>query len=98
MAPRVPAFQRALRTRLPERRQQVQSVIARKPLVARAASGVRNGQARDRRRPLGPGSRPEVALQAEDVRLNGRADLITVSEDGCAITDYKTGAQHDHHV
>jgi hypothetical protein len=47
--------------------------------------------------PLGAGMHPEAVLQATDLRLGGRVDLITVTEDGCEITDYKTGAADPHH-
>jgi hypothetical protein len=32
------------------------------------------------------------------LRFVGRADLITVEEGACSITDYKTGAQDQHHA
>jgi hypothetical protein len=50
------------------------------------------------RGPLARGSHPEVKLRAEGLRLVGRADLITLDDDGCAITDYKTGAPSEHHA
>ena len=50
------------------------------------------------RGPLARGSHPEVKLRAEGLRLIGRADLITLDDDGCAITDYKTGAPSEHHA
>ncbi len=50
------------------------------------------------RGPLAPGFYPEVELRVPSLRLAGRADLLAVSEEGCDITDYKTGAPDAHHA
>jgi hypothetical protein len=34
----------------------------------------------------------------DELRFVGRADLITVDDSGCVLTDYKTGGAHDHHM
>lgn len=50
------------------------------------------------RRPLAEGSYPEIELRASELRFAGRADLVTVTESGCTITDFKSGTEHDHHL
>lgn len=98
MAERLGVFRTTLRSRLPEMRQRVQTLMARAALVP-APSGARNhnGNATGPMG-LGEGSHPEVALRVSELRLLGRADLITVASEGCAIVDYKTGAPNEHHA
>ena len=50
------------------------------------------------RGPLAPGFYPEVDLRAPDLRLIGRADLLTVLDESCDVTDYKTGSPDAHHA
>jgi RecB family exonuclease len=101
MAPREPSVRTALTRRMPEMRQQIQTVIARTRLVPEPASDdvVRDTPTdRDGASALRPGSHPEVTLSSAELRLRGRADLISVFDDGCEITDYKTGSRNEHHV
>jgi len=44
------------------------------------------------------GSHTEVELRDGDLRVMGRADLITLGESGCTITDYKTGEPSEGHA
>lgn len=44
------------------------------------------------------GSHTEVELRGDELRLIGRADLITIRETGCTITDYKTGEPSEDHA
>jgi RecB family exonuclease len=82
---------------VPHMRKRVQLAISRAQLVADPQdSGIRLGTAK--RASITPGSHAEVDLRADELRLLGRADLITVSETGCTITDYKTGVPSDHHA
>ena len=93
---RVGPLETALRVKVPEIRQRIQAVIARtnfQPPSEAAGEGSPAG-----RWPLSLGSHPEVELRAPDLRLAGRADLVTVKEDGCEITDYKTGTPDPHHA
>jgi hypothetical protein len=97
MARRVPSLRSKLRSRAPEIRRRVQTMVARAALVPSSPStseSMPNGT----RAPLGNGSHPEVTLEARDLRLAGRADLITIADGGCAIVDYKTGAPDEHHA
>jgi hypothetical protein len=90
------ALDAALRVKVPEMRQRVQSIITRAPV---SLGGEDHGAASlGSRRPLPAGSYPEADLQATDLRLAGRADLLTVTADGCVITDYKTGTADPRHA
>jgi len=44
------------------------------------------------------GSHTEIELRDDELRLMGRADVITVRETGCTITDYKTGEPSEGHA
>jgi hypothetical protein len=97
IAGRIAAIRRTLLARVPDIRQRVQTVIARThlrpvPLIEREAQDAHV------RGPLVDGSHPEVALRAPDLQFVGRADLITLDQGACSITDYKTGARDPHHA
>lgn len=78
-------------------RRQVQMLLARVRLQARPK--VESSQDRDKhkRRPLGPGSHPEVFLSAPTLGWVGVADLINISETECEIVEIKTGEPRDEH-
>jgi len=99
MARRVPSLRTTLRSRVPEIRQRVQATIARATLIPPSTAAPSPASTPTAiRAPLGHGSHPEVPLQAPELRLVGRADLITIADDSCAIVDYKTGAPDEHHA
>jgi hypothetical protein len=50
------------------------------------------------RRPAGPGAHAEVLLAAEELRLMGRIDLLSIAEDRVDIIDYKTGTEDPSHL
>jgi hypothetical protein len=87
----------ALRVKVPEIRQRVQAVIARMPFQS-VDSGPESTDSRTGRGPLSYGFHPEVELRVPALRLAGRADLMSIAEDACEITDYKTGAPDPHHA
>jgi hypothetical protein len=100
---RTAALRRALAERVPETRTRVQSILSRTDLPRERTIGspttsdaptipVDGPAALDR------GAYPEVALTAPDLRLAGRIDLLTVSEDIVRITDYKTGNEDPAHL
>jgi CRISPR/Cas system-associated exonuclease Cas4 (RecB family) len=90
-------LERQLVKQVPHIRERVQLAISRAQLMAdQHDPGIRSDAAT--RTGITPGSHAEVELRADELRLLGRADLITVSETGCTITDYKTGAPSDHHA
>jgi hypothetical protein len=94
---RINGLRTALMAKVPEIRQRAQQVIARTSLqpTTIASTGATSPAERT---PLPAGSHPEVELRAPDLRLVGRADLITVVDGACEITDYKTGAPDSHHA
>lgn len=99
MARRVPSLRTTLRSRVPEIRRRVQATIARATLIPPSTAVLINASAPTAAHPpLSHGSHPEVSLQAPELRLAGRADLITVADASCAIVDYKTGAPDEHHA
>jgi hypothetical protein len=95
MAGRLDALRTALRVRVPEMRQRVQALVARSPLLL-GPLGDESGSATPGTR-LALGAHPEVELRAPALRLAGRVDLLVVDDEGCEITDYKTGVPDDHH-
>ncbi|MEH0843119.1 PD-(D/E)XK nuclease family protein [Micromonospora sp. CPCC 205711] len=97
---------RELSDRVPEARAQVQAYLSRIVLPAgsqpkRAANpdgGNTCSRSCPQRRPVGTGSHPEITLTADEVRLTGRVDLLTVADDVVRITDYKTGVEDPGHL
>ena len=80
---------------------QVQTYLSRTTFApnTRAGSGsVRVGVGGiSRRRALGEGSHAEVSLIADDLRVLGRVDLLTLEANTVSIIDYKTGAESQGH-
>lgn len=89
-------LQDQLEHRIPEAREEVQRYLHRMTLTPRedASPGVGAGSPRYSR---GVGSHPEATLQADDLRLWGRIDLVTVGQVQVEITDYKTGIEDERH-
>jgi PD-(D/E)XK nuclease superfamily len=85
-----------LLAKLPQIRQSAQDLISRTAFqpVATAVRAATRGEPT----PLVRGSYPELDLRARALRLAGRADLITITDEGCEITDYKTGLPDPHHA
>ncbi len=86
----------ALLAKVPDMRQRAQDIIARTSLQPPAGAGT-GGPSSSRRVPLREGSYPEVELQAASLRFRGRVDLITIGDEACGMTDYKTGAPKPDH-
>jgi hypothetical protein len=82
---------------VPAIRECLQATVSRTPLQPPSDDQPITGT-QPSRGPLARGSHPEVKLRAEGLRLIGRADLITLDDDGCVITDYKTGAPSEQHA
>ncbi|MEU6410329.1 PD-(D/E)XK nuclease family protein [Microbispora sp. NPDC046933] len=91
-----------LRDRVPHARAQVQAYLSRTVLPATPrATGPQadpRTSAGPGRRPAGLGAHPEIPLVAETLRLMGRVDLLTVTQDRVGITDYKTGVEDPSHL
>ena len=92
-------LQQLLEDRIPEARTEIQGYLQRMALIPKptAARGGRGGIV-PKRRPLGVGSHPEASLRADELRVKGRVDLITVTAEGADIVDHKTGAQDPSHL
>lgn len=94
---RIAQLRTALKIKVPEIRQRVQAVMARTRFLP--ASFEPEAEASlSKRGPLPEGTYPEVELFSPDLRLMGRVDRLKVSEAGCEVTDYKTGAPDPHHA
>lgn len=86
---------------VPEAREQIQTYLNRMELRPRPGGSTVSGSAAlgqpDKRYPATEGDHPERELIADDLRLKGRVDLLSVDGDGAAITDFKTGAEDPSH-
>lgn len=95
---------RELRAQTPDARVQVQTYLSRTVFAPRpsGSSSMRDGSAAARggastRRALGEGSHAEAVLVAEELRLLGRIDLLTIAGESVDIADYKTGVEAPGH-
>ena len=97
---RIAEFWTTLSAQVPEMRRRVQEIISRVPLspvVPTPATSSQDAMTSSTQAALGVGSHPEVTLRADDVRMLGRVDLITITPDQAEIVDYKTGVPDTHH-
>ena len=97
VAYRVAGIRSALLSRVPDIRQRVQAVLTRTDLTY-DLHAERVPDDTHWRGPLREGSHPEVELRVPELKFAGRADLVTIDETGCSITDYKTGSPDPHHA
>jgi hypothetical protein len=102
--PRFTEFELTLRkqieARLPRMREALQEILADRQLLASPssvalASSTRRGD--HQRRSLSPGTHFEVDLRDTVLMWKGRVDMLTLSEEGCSISDIKTGQPDDSH-
>lgn len=112
--PRLDADQRRrlvrdLRGRVAEARAEIQAYVSRTNFLSSAsgtASGALGADAGEDsrtglafpRRPAEPGAHAEVLLAAEELRLMGRIDFLSVTSDRVDIIDYKTGTEDEGHL
>lgn len=97
IAARIEDLRTSLYSRVPEIRRLVQQIVSRTSLLP--VKGVSAGpKSPSKRSALSPGSHPEVELRARDLRFVGRADLLSIVDGACEITDYKTGTPENHHA
>lgn len=94
---RIADFRNALMRRLPDIRQRVQAIITRTTIEPALIDQLIE-PSNERQGPLSQGSHPEVELRVPELRFVGRADLVTVANGGCSITDYKSGAAEPDHA
>lgn len=91
---------RTLKSQIPEMRTQVQNFVLRANFVAARSASVRNSATTPsvrERRALSPGTYTELAVVAPAIGWNARLDLLSLTTEQCAITEYKTGAASDTH-
>lgn len=92
---------RALGMWLPEAREQIQTYLNRLDLRPRATATPSTGSSAlhepAKRYPAKSGDHPERELVAEELRLTGRIDLLSLDADGATITDFKTGSEDPAH-
>jgi RecB family exonuclease len=91
-----PAFVRQLTKEVPRIRERVQMAISRARLVPGGEDSEKDSDGTGETG-ITRGSHTEVELRDDGLKLLGRADLITVSETGGTITDYKTGEPSEGH-
>jgi PD-(D/E)XK nuclease superfamily len=94
-AERLASIRERLLREIPAVRERLQATISRTHLDSSSDGPMGTVTSRGG---LGRGSHAEVELRAEELRLMGRADLVTIDDGGCAITDYKTGAPSERHA
>ena len=102
--PRFTEFEVTLRkqieARMPRMREALQEVLTDRQLLASPssvewASAPRRGD--HQRRSLSPGIHFEVDLRDTILMWKGRVDMLALSEEGCSISDIKTGQPDDSH-
>ncbi len=95
-------IQRQLEDRIPEARMQIQGFLQRVSLISNTASAEASsghaGTGGRFGRSLGVGTHPEASLRANALRVNGRVDLLTVTNRQVDILDHKTGAEDPSHL
>lgn len=90
---------RTLKIQVPEMRTQVQTLVLRINLVAGGADVHRAAHPAkgSTRSALRPGNYSELAVHAPTIGWKARVDLLTLTPELCALTEYKTGAPSDLH-
>jgi hypothetical protein len=93
-------FLKLMLARIPRMRESLQELLRGQAWISRTSEKTHEAttHAVDRRHlRLGPGTYFEVELRDKQIMWKGRADIITLSEAGCSISDLKTGSLSDHH-
>lgn len=92
---------RALTDWVPEARTQIQTYLNRMELrpssTPSPADSTGSASYAEARFPARVGDHPEQRLIADDLRLKGRVDLLSVGAGGVEIIDFKTGAEDPGH-
>lgn len=97
-APYVRTISQKLRTQIPDLRERLQALVSKLIL---GSTGNRSINSRDGlkgdRRVLPNGSYAEVELRSPEVGWRGFVDYLHLSESGCEIVEFKTGAVKPEH-
>lgn len=91
-------IQRDIQSHTSSMRERVQTIISRLELHPRNVSQSLSTGTDRSRRPLALGSYSEIELVAEDIGWVGVADVLSLTDTGCEIIDFKTGAHRSEHV
>jgi hypothetical protein len=86
-----------LRDQSPAFRERVQILASRLRVQPKTAADQTRKERSGERSPLDKGSYSEVEIRAESIGWIGIADLITLSDNGCEIVDFKTGEPKPEH-
>ena len=99
---RLPLMSASLEADIPDLRLRLQALLRKLDIQQSNLRSSERNEPRDsssgRRRELTPGFYSEVRLVASSLGWHGVADLLSVSESGCAITDFKTGEPKEEHA
>jgi hypothetical protein len=87
---------RTLRAQVPELRTRTQIMLGRLRFPSTRGRELQ-AKGSNASAPLGSGAFSELTLRARQIGWKGKADLLVLSEDECAIFDFKTGAPDEHH-
>lgn len=91
------SWTRSFRTKLASLREKTQSLLARVELQPRDQTDESLGTP-NAKGPLPAGSYSEVRLASAELEWRGIVDLLTLSEEGCEIVDFKTGEAKPEHT
>ena len=101
-AARLDAVRRTLQSQFPDLRRRAQALLMSvriAPGDVAASVDVRSAsEYQPTRRPLGSGAHSEVEVIATEIKWKGKIDLLTISEVGSEIVDFKTGEPSDDHA
>lgn len=101
MRAQIETLTRELLGQAPALRSRLQMRVARLRLpagrVAKEATTEHPSAVRGNGTALGNGVYPEVDVFAAEVGWKGRIDLLSISDESCVITDFKTGERKDAH-
>lgn len=92
-------LEEGLKTRMPQLRERLQIMITDLDFdgIDSNAIGATNERPANGHRKLQNGFYAEVGLIAEELKWYGKADYLKLSDDGCEIVDFKTGARKPEH-
>jgi hypothetical protein len=94
------AAARTLNNQVPDMRAHLQALLGRVRLDP-AATSTRGGQQTGAvrvRRPLGLGIYPELEVRSSRIGWRGKIDVLSISDSGCEIIDFKTGKPQERHA
>lgn len=94
---KIDSIRKNLVIRVPEMRERLQALLSRLDLNPAALRTRYTKEQEAHRGALELGSHPEVVLRAPSLKIAGRADLVTITNKGSEITDYKTGIPNEAH-